>query len=62
MAKLAAEPDEPDIFPTMDELFANAPTLDDVIANVSPVFRGELLREAQREEALQEREDDGSDD
>jgi hypothetical protein len=64
-AKLAAEPNEPFgtyPFPSMDELFGNAPTLDDVIKSASPEFRGELVREAQREEAQQEREDDGSDD
>jgi hypothetical protein len=42
----------------MDELFANAPTLDDVIERASPLFRGELMREAAREEARQERGDD----
>jgi len=45
----------------MDELFANAPTLDDVIPSASPEFKGELLREAKREEAQQEREGDDDD-
>ena len=60
-ARLAAEPNEPAgtyPFPSMDELFANAPTLDDVIERASPLFRGELMREAAREEARQERGDD----
>jgi hypothetical protein len=63
-ARLEAEPNEPFgtyPFPSMDELFANAPTLDDVIPSASPEFKGELLREAKREEAQQEREGDDDD-
>jgi hypothetical protein len=60
MAKLAAS-DEGEQWDVPEMYFPNALTLDELMAKVSPEFRGELAREATREEAAQER-DDGSDD
>jgi hypothetical protein len=60
-ARLAAEPNEPAgkyPFPTMDELFAGVPTLDELMAKVSPEFRGALAHEAALEETRQERGDE----
>jgi hypothetical protein len=53
-AKIKAEHGQP----TIDEVFKDALTMDEMLARVSPQYRAELLHEAALEEAQQ---DDGDD-
>jgi hypothetical protein len=49
-------------FPDIDTYFGNAPTLEQVMAAVSPELRSEVAMEAEREAARLERGDEDEDD
>ena len=56
-ARLAAEGDGPQ-WDVPELHFPDAMTLDELMATVSPAFRGELMREAAREEARRDEDED----